>query len=134
MKKSDKTRILIIALSAVVIIGLVLLLSRQVFDFGGLAFEILTYVLSVIALILAVLSVVNGIRQGRVMRSIVKDVHAELKQMSVLNDKIEQGIREDQEVNKVVTEILSRYGLDNDDRIHRKITHRTHKHIKKHGL
>lgn len=134
MKRSNKTRILIVALSAVVIIGLVLLLSRQVFDFGGLAFEILTYILSAVALLLAVLSVANGIRQGRIMRSIVKDVHAELRQMSDLNMKIEQGIREDQEVNKVVTEILAKYGLEADAHIHKKITRRTHKHIKKHGL
>ena len=134
MTKSDKARLLIITLAVVVVIGLALLLSRQVFDFGGLAFEILTYVLSVVALVLAVLSVVNGIRQGRVMKSIVKDVHAELRQMASLNDKIEQGIREDQEVNRVVTEILSKYGFDQDVRIHKKITRRTHKHIKKHGL
>lgn len=134
MTKSDKARVLITALSAVVLVGLALLLSRQVFDFGGLAFEILTYVLSVVALILAVLSVMNGIRQGRVMKSIVKDVHAELVQMASLNDKIEQGIREDQEVNKIVTDILSKYGLDKDDRLHKQVTRRTHRHIKKHGL
>lgn len=134
MTKSDKARLLIAALSVVVIIGLALLLSRQVFDFGGLAFEILTYALSVIALILAVLSVVNGIRQGRVMKSIVKDVHAELRQMATLNDKIEQGIREDQAVNRIVTDILSKYGLEKDEHFHKKVTRRTHKHIKKHGL
>ncbi len=134
MTKSDKTRLIIIALAVVVIVGLALLLSRQVFDFGGLAFEILTYALSVVALILAVLSVVNGIRQGRVMRSIVKDVHAELRQMATLNEKIEEDMREDQEMNRVVTSILSKYGLGTDERIHKKITRKTHKHIKKHGL
>ena len=135
MKKTlNNTQLLIGGLAVVVVIGLGLLISRRVFDYGGLAFEILTYALSIVALLLAVLSVVNGLRQGRIMRSIVQDVHAELKQMASLNAKIEQDIHEDQEVKKAVANILARYGIDETEQIRKKVTKKTRKHIKKHQI
>ena len=133
-KSLNKSQLLAVGLALVVLLGLGLLLSRQVFDFGGLAFEILTYALSVVALVLAVLSVVNGIRQGRVMRSIVYDVHIELKQIATLNAKIEQEIQEDHKMNAVVKDILSRYDIDETEKLHKTVARRTRKRIQKHGL
>lgn len=134
MNKANKTQVFVIILGIVVVLGLVLIFTRQYFNYSGFAFDILTYVLSIVALVLAVLSVVNGLRQGRVMKQIVHDVHIELKQMADLNVKIEQGIKEDREVNEVISKVLSKYGIDETDRVRSKIHHHTEKHIKKHGL
>ncbi len=134
MNATRKFQLLIIALIIVVTVGLVLLVSRYVYNYGGVAYEAFTYILSIVALVLAILSVVNGLRQGRAMKRIVRDVHEELRQVTNLSEKIEEGIKEDQQVNRAVASILAKYGVEDTPKIRRTVKHKTLKHIKKHGL
>jgi cell shape-determining protein MreC len=135
--KLDKTRLLIIALIAVVIVGMALLVSSRVFNFSGLAFDILTYVLSIVALVLAILSVVNTFRQNRTLNRMVRDVHeaiAELKEVSESNDKIEREISEEYEMNKIITDVLSEYGIGENEHVRKAIAKRASRRMKKRGL
>ena len=132
--KRDKTRILIIVLAIVVLAGLGLLISRQIFNYGGLAFDVLTYILSIAALVLAIVSVMNSVRQNRVMRLMVHDVHAavlELQSVTKSNVKIEREIRDEYRMNKVITDVLSEYGIGDDEKVRRKIAKRVSHRLKK---
>lgn len=132
--KTDKTRILIIAFAAVVLIGFVLLIGRQLFAFSGLAFEILTYVLSIAAIILAVLSVLNSIRQGRAINRMVRDVHAavaELREVSDSNDKMEHELSEEYHMNKVIIDVLAEYGIGENHRMRQTVAKRVSHRLKK---
>lgn len=132
--RRDKTRILIIVLAMIVLVGLGLLISRQIFDYGGLAFDVLTYILSIAALVLAIVSVMNSIRQNRVMRLMVHDVHAavlELQSVTKSNVKIEREIRDEYRMNKVITDVLSEYGIGDDEKVRRKIAKRVSHRLKK---
>lgn len=130
----DKTRILIIVLAIVVLVGVGLLITRQVFEYGGLAFDVLTYVLSIVALVLAIVSVTNSLRQNRVIRQMVRDVHAavvELRDVAASNDKIEREISEEYHMNKVITDVLSEYGIGEDEHVRRTIAKRVSRRLKK---
>ena len=132
--KFSTTHILISLFIAVIVIGLGLLISRQVFNYSGLAFDVLTYVLSVVALILAVLSVINTLRQGRKINQMVRDVHSavgELKQVTASNDKIEKEISEEYRMNKVITEVLSEYGFGESKRVRRSIAKKVSRRLNK---
>lgn len=132
--KPDKTRTLIVVLAITVLVGLGLLISRQVFEYGGLAFDVLTYVLSIAALVLAIVSVTNSIRQNRVMRRMVRDVHAavlELQEVAASNDKIEREISEEYHMNKVITDVLSEYGIGEDEHVRRTIAKQVSHRLKK---
>lgn len=130
----NKTNLIITAFVIVVLAGLVLLISKQTFGFGGIVFDIFTYVLSVVALILAVLSVLLNMRQGRMINRMVRDVHAavsELKEVSTSNDKIEREINEEYHMNKVITDVLSEYGIGDDKKIRRAIARKVSHRMKK---
>ncbi len=132
--KLDKTKILIGALFAVVLVGLILLVGRQVFSFSGLAFDVLTYVLSIVALALAVLSVANSIRQNRILGKMVHEVHtsiAELKEVAESTDEMEREMREEYRMNKVITDVLSEYGIGDDPKVRHAIAKRVTHRLKK---
>lgn len=137
-KRLSKTKLLFIALSGVVLAGLALLVSSQVFSFGGFAFEVVAYALSVIALILAILSVLNSIRQNRIMNRMVRDVHAAvlgLKEVASSNaaieEMIETEIEEENRMNKAITDVLAEHGVGSTDKVRaliaRKVSHRLNK-------
>lgn len=133
-KKLNKTNILIITFGVVVLAGFALLITRQSSGFSGLAFEIFAYSLSIAALILAVLSVLNTIRQGRAINRMVRDVHAavaELKEVSISNDKIEREISDEYRMNKVITDVLSEYGIGDDKKVRRSIARKVTRKMKK---
>lgn len=132
--KLNSPNTIIIAFIAVVIVGIALLISRQVFDYSGLAFDVLTYILSVVALVLAVLSIINSMRQGRKINRMVRDVHsavAELKEVSDSNEKIEKEISEEYRMNKVITDVLSEYGFGESKRVRRAIARKVSIRMKK---
>ncbi len=132
--KFSRTNSLIIAFAVVVLIGVILLISRQVFDYSGIAFDVLTYVLSIVALVLAVLSVLNSVRQGRMINRMVRDVHAavaELREVSVSNDKIEREINEEYHMNKVITDVLSEYGIGDSKKVRHSIARKVTRRMKK---
>ena len=134
IKTLSKTNTLIVAFAVVVLVGIVLLISRQVFDYSGLAFDVLTYVLSIVALVLAVLSVLNTVRQGRKINQMVRDVHAavtELKEVSVSNDKIEREVNEEYHMNKVITDVLSEYGIGDSKKVRHSIARKVTRRMKK---
>jgi len=129
-----KTRTLVIILAIVVLLGIALLVSRHTFGYSGLAFDLLTYVLSIVALVLAILSVVNSIRQNRKLDRMVRDVHAtiaELKEVSDSNTKIEHEIDEEYRMNKVITDVLAEYGIGDNEKVRRSIARRTSRRLKK---
>lgn len=135
--KPDRTRVLVVILAIVVLVGIVLLIGRQVFNYSGFAFDLLTYILSIVALVLAILSVVNSFRQNRILGRMVRDVHAsiaELKEVSRSNDKIEREISEEYEMNKIITDVLSEYGIGENEKIRRSIAKRASRRMKKSGL
>ena len=132
--KPDKTRVLIGALSAVVLVGIILIVSQRVFNYSGLAFDLLTYILSIVALALAVLSVTNSIRQNRILRKMVHEVHtsiAELKEVAESTDEIEHEIREEYRMNKVITDVLSEYGIGDDPKVRHAIARHVTRRLKK---
>jgi len=132
--KLDKTKALIGALFVVVLIGLILLVGRQVFSYSGLAFDVLTYVLSIVALALAVLSVVNSLRQNRILGRMVREVHssiAELKEVAESTDEMEREMREEFRMNKVITDVLSEYGIGDDPKVRHAIAKRVTHRLKK---
>ena len=129
-----KTSTLVIVLAVIVIVGIALLLSRQAFGYSGLAFDILTYALSIVALVLAILSVVNSIRQNRKLDRMVRDVHAtimELKEVSDSNSKIEHEIDKEYHMNKVITDVLAQYGIGDNEKVRRSIARRASRRLKK---
>jgi hypothetical protein len=137
-KKLSRARVLFIALAGVIIVGLALLISSQVFSFGGFAFEIVAYGLSVIALGLAIFSVVNSIRQNRIMNRMVRDVHAAvlgLKEVESSNEAIEemieQEIEEENRMNQAITDVLAEHGVGANEKVRaliaRKVSHRLNK-------
>lgn len=135
-KKTDKNRLFVIAFAAVVLAGLALLFTRQVFQYGGLAFDILTYAVSIIALILAVLSVVNGLQQRRIINRMVRDVHAavfELRDLVKTSDKIEKEIDAEYHMNKVITDVLAEHGIGDDEKARRTIARKVSRRMKKLG-
>lgn len=132
--KFHTTNALIITFIIVIVVGLALLVSRQIFNYSGLAFDVLTYVLSVVALVLAVLSVINSLRQGRKINRMVRDVHAaaaELRAVAISNEKIEKEISEEYQMNKVITEVLSQYGYGESKHVRRAIARKLSKRLKK---
>lgn len=132
--KLNTTHILVSCFVIVVFIGLGLLISRQVFNYSGLAFDVLTYILSVVALVLAVLSIINTLRQGRKINQMVRDVHnavGELKQVAESNDKIEKEISEEYRMNKVITDVLSEYGYGESKRVRHAIARKVSRRMKK---
>lgn len=132
--KPDKTKVLIGALLAVVLIGIILLVSQQVFNYSGLAFDLLTYVLSIVALALAILSVINSIRQNRILGKMVREVHssiAELKEVAESTDEIEHELREEYRMNKVITDVLSEYGIGDDPKVRHAIARHVTRRLKK---
>jgi hypothetical protein len=134
IKTLNRTNSLIIAFAVVVLTGIILLVSRQAFGYSGIAFDVLTYVLSVVALVLAVLSVLNSVRQGRMIRRMVRDVHAavsELREVSLSNDKIEREINEEYHMNKVITDVLSEYGIGDNGKVRRSIARKVSHRMKK---
>lgn len=129
-----KTRTLVIILTIVVLLGIALLVSRHAFGYSGFAFDLLTYVLSIVALVLAILSVVNSIRQNHKLDRMVRDVHAtiaELKEVSDSNTKIEHEIDEEYRMNKVITDVLAEYGIGDNEKVRRSIARRTSRRLKK---
>lgn len=132
--KLNNAKTLIFLLVAVILLGLALIISRQFFSYSGLVFDVLTYSLSILALVLAVLSVVNSIRQNRAMNRMVHDVHAaiaELKEITVSNEKIERELSDEYRMNKVITDVLSEYGVGNNERMRTSIAHRVSRRLKK---
>ncbi len=132
--KSDRTWTLVIALVIVALFGLVLLVGQQYLGYSGLAFELLAYGLSIVALILAVLSVINGIRQGRVMKRIVHDVHkavTDISEVADTNEKIRRKLSEDHHMNRIIAEVLGEYGLGEDQKTRQKIARRVSRRLKK---
>lgn len=132
--KLSTTHALVICFVIVIFIGLGLLISRQVFNYSGLAFDVLTYILSVVALVLAVLSIINTLRQGRKINQMVRDVHnavGELKQVAESNDKIEKEISEEYRMNKVITDVLSEYGFGESRRVRHAIARKVSRRMKK---
>lgn len=129
-----KTNLIITAFIVVVLAGIGLLVGRQIFGVSGIVFDIFTYVLSVVALILAVLSVLLNMRQGRIMNRMVRDVHTavnELREVSMSNDKIEHEIDEEYHMNKVITDVLSEYGIGDNTKMRRAIARKVGKRMKK---
>ena len=132
--KIQHTKTLIVLLIAVILLGLVLIISRQFFSYSSVVFDVLTYALSILALVLAVLSVVNSIRQNRAMSRMVHDVHAaiaELKEITISNEKIERELRDEYRMNKVITDVLSEYGIGDNERIRSTIAKRVSRRLKK---
>ena len=132
--KIQHTKTLIVLLIAVILLGLVLIISRQFFSYSSVVFDVLTYALSILALVLAVLSVVNSIRQNRAMGRMVHDVHAaiaELKEITISNEKIERELRDEYRMNKVITDVLSEYGIGDNERIRSTIAKRVSRRLKK---
>lgn len=132
--KLSTTHVLVSCFVVVIFIGLGLLISRQVFNYSGLAFDVLTYILSVVALVLAVLSIINTLRQGRKINQMVRDVHnavGELKQVAESNDKIEKEISEEYRMNKVITDVLSEYGYGESKRVRHAIARKVSRRMKK---
>jgi hypothetical protein len=137
-KRLSRTRTLLIALAAVIIVGLALLISSQVFSFGGFAFEIVAYGLSVVALILAILSVLNSLRQNRIMNRMVRDVHAAvlgLKEVASSNEQIEamieQEIEEENRMNEAITAVLAEHGVKTTERVRRLIARKVQHRLQK---
>jgi hypothetical protein len=141
-KRLSKTSLLLLSLSGVVLIGFALLVSSQVFSFAGFAFEIVAYGLSVIALVLAILSVLNSIRQNRIMNRMVRDVHAAvlgLKEVAdsnvAIEEMIEEEIEEENRMNKAITEVLAEHGVGASEKVRKliakKVSHRLKKKPKK---
>ena len=133
-KKLLATRYLLYALSAVVLLGLGLLLARQVLDVAGVAFDVMTYILSVAALALAVLSVINSIHQQRAMRRMVREVHAavtELEEVADTNEAIERKVRDEHRVSTAIAEVLVEYGMGENEKVRKAIAHRVGKKLKK---
>lgn len=121
-------------LSVVVVVGVALLVSRQVFNYSGLAFDFLTYILSIAAIALAILSVSYNIQQGRILRRMVREVHeaiAELKEVSDSNDKIEREIDEEFHMNKAITDVLAEYGVGDNEQMRRRIARKASRRLKK---
>jgi len=118
----------------VILLGLILIISRQFFPYSSLVFDVLTYALSILALVLAVLSVVNSIRQNRAMGRMVHDVHAaiaELKEITLSNEKIERELSDEYRMNKVITDVLSEYGIGDNERVRKSIAKRVSRRLKK---
>lgn len=133
-KKRWETKYLIYALSGVVLLGLGLLLARQVFDVAGVAFDVMTYILSVVALALAVLSVVNSVQQQRAMRRMVHDVHtalSEIEGVADTNQAIERKVRDEHRLSTAIAEVLAEYGMGENEKIRKKIARRVGKKLKK---
>lgn len=134
MMKADKTRLLIIILLVIVVVGIALIMSRPVFNYSALVFDLLTYVVSIVALALAILSVLNSMRQNRILKKMVRDVHgsiAELQEVAQSTDAIEREIREEYHMNKVITDVLSEYGIGDTSRVRRSIARRVARRLKK---
>ena len=121
-------------LLTVVLVGLGLLLARQVLDVAGVAFDVMTYILSVAALALAVLSVINSIHQQRAMRRMVREVHAavtELEEVADTNEAIERKVRDEHRVSTAIAEVLAEYGMGENEKVRKAIAHRVGKKLKK---
>lgn len=132
--KPDKTRLLIIILLTIVIVGVALIMSRPIFNYSALAFDVLTYIVSIVALALAVLSVLNSLRQNRILSKMVHDVHAsiaELQGVAQSTDEIEREIREEYHMNKVITDVLSEYGIGDTPKIRHSIARHVARRLKK---
>lgn len=132
--KIQHTKTLVVLLMLVILLGLILIISRQFFPYSSLVFDVLTYALSILALVLAVLSVVNSIRQNRAMGRMVHDVHAaiaELKEITLSNEKIERELSDEYRMNKVITDVLSEYGIGDNERVRKSIAKRVSRRLKK---
>jgi len=132
--KIDRARTLVILFIAVVLVGLALIISSQFFSYSGIAFQVLTYALSILALVLAVLSVVNSIRQNRAMNRMVHDVHAaiaELREVTASNEEIEKELKDEYRMNKVITDVLSEYGIGDSERVRKSIARRVSHRLNK---
>lgn len=129
--RADTSKAVTIGLILVIIVGFALLISRHFFQLSGIIFEVFTYALSVIALILAIISVANSVRQARIMNRMVREIHAaitELKEVTNSNEQIEAQLREEYHMNKVITDVLSEHGIGDTKKtralIARKVTRR----------
>lgn len=129
--RANTSKAVTIGLIVVIVVGFALLISRHFFQLSGIVFEIFTYTLSVIALILAIISVANSVRQARIMNRMVREIHAaitELKEVTDSNEQIEAKLREEYHMNKVITDVLSEHGIGDTKKtcalIARKVTRR----------
>ena len=130
----QRSWVLIIALVVVALAGLVLLFGRQYLGYGGLAYELIAYGISVIALVLAVLSVLNSVRQGRIMRRMVRDVHhavAELEDVSQTSAKIQRQLGKDYRMNQAIAEVLAEHGVGENEKVRQKIARKVARRLKK---
>lgn len=132
--KQNVTRNLVIAFAVVALIGLALIFARQSFEYSVIAYDVLIYTISIVALVLAVLSLVNSFRQARVMKRMVRDVHKAVEQLedvSNANERIRRKLGEEYKVNQAIADVLAGYGLGDNEEMRTQIAKKVSRRIKK---